>query len=160
MGRSIGRKSKNRRKIITVLVWAKALWTTVGGKKFPPFLFEGGRGRVRMTRLSCRQCFAPAPSTLRFGRCMTKVHRTLCTLVTVSLGRGRVRISGTFVQVTRFRAHPAPRDFVTRSWLRSHDEANAWKQVSACCLHVHLTCTDFTDDLTSVKFCGILCPTS
>lgn len=33
------------------------------------------------------------PSTLRFGRCITKVPRTLCTFVTTSLSWGRVRMT-------------------------------------------------------------------
>lgn len=33
----------------TALVWAKALWTTVGGKNFPPFLLCRGK---RMGKLS------------------------------------------------------------------------------------------------------------
>ena len=36
---------------IMILVWAKALWTTVGGKKFPPFLIRGIEERAEVRAL-------------------------------------------------------------------------------------------------------------
>ena len=49
---------------------------------------------------TCRQCFALPLSSLRFGPSRTTVHRTVWTLVTSSLGRGRVRIIRNFRKQT------------------------------------------------------------